>query len=549
MIDQFKTALTDGLHRNTLSIPSIWAERCRIMGEPFPGPYSFKYHPWTKEMLNTNHDHCIGQKAAQMGYTEVMLNRAFYTIDQLRRGVLYVLPNLTPDAGDFSQSRFDPALELSGHLSNIFSDVNKVGLKRSGDVCLYIRGSKSRAQLKSLPVALVILDEADEMDQESVVLVNERLSGQIESQMWEISTPHIPHHGINFHYEASTKEFFAFPCPHCSKHINLTFPECLEIIGDDPTDPEVLKSFLKCPECNHKLDHELKSEFLSEGQWVAAHPGRIVRGFLINQLYSATVIPGKFAMMYLMSLSNPTYEQEFFNSKLGLPHIVAGARITEEHIDSCIGEFKNFAKRSGNLPITMGIDVGKHLHWRVSEWKPVRKGSDVNDTMRPKVLAFGKMLAEGDAGFNELDSIIQMYRPNRMVIDALPERRSSQVFCDRFKGKATRCFYSHTVNSRSLSYNEEERSVTVNRTAWLDQSLSRFRHEDIRLPLDIDKEYKDHQQALVRVYKQDKHGQDQSSYVGTAADHYAHAGLYEEVALKLLMIESGRAGTTESPLA
>lgn len=546
MIDIFQKAIVDGLHRNTLAIPSVWAERCRVMGEPFPGPFSFKHHPWTKEMLNTNHEVCIGQKAAQMGYTEVMLNRAFYTIDHLRRAVLYVLPNLNPDAGDFSQSRFDPALELSDHLSNIFSDVNKVGLKRSGDVCLYIRGSRSRAQLKSIPVALIILDEADEMDQESVVLVDERRSGQLQSQSWMISTPHIPEYGINYHYENSTKETFNFKCPHCSKFINLNF-DSLVVIGDDPTDPKVLNSYIKCPECDHKLEHEDKVNFLADGQWEPNYSDRIARGFYINQLYSMTTIPGKLAVMYLQSLSNPTYEQEFFNSKLGLPHIVSGARITQEHIESCIGEYKNYASKSGG-PVTMGIDVGKNLHWRVSEWHKVNRGADINDAMNPKVIGFGKIKATQDAGFGEMDSIIKIFRPNRIVIDALPESRSSQVFCNRYRGRATACYYNHNTKARSLSYNQEEHTVTVNRTAWLDQSLSRFRNEDIRLPLDVDREFKDHQQALVRIYKQDSHGHDQSMYVGNGADHYAHAGLYEEVALKLLMSDSGRAGSIDSPL-
>lgn len=546
MIDLFKKALVDGLHRNTLSVPSIWAERCRTMGEPFPGPYSFKYHPWTKEMLDTDHEECIGQKAAQMGFTEVMLNRAFFTIDQLRRSVLYVLPNLNPDAGDFSQGRFDPALEMSEHLSSIFSDVNKVGLKRSGDVCLYIRGSRSRAQLKSIPVALIILDEADEMDQEAIVLVDERRSGQRESQSWMISTPHIPNFGINSHFENSTKEYFIFKCPHCSKFINLSFPDCLEIIGDDPTQPEVHNSFLKCPECEHKLEHSQKQEFLADGKWEPEHAGRIVRGFLINQLYSAIVTPGRIAVMYLQSLSNPTYEQEFYNSKLGLPHIVSGARITAGHIESCIGEYKNMLVEHNGV-VTMGIDVGSNLHWRVSKWSKQRNAQDINDAMRPKVIGFGKIGQSEEAGFKELDSIINLFRPRRIVIDALPENRSSQQFCSRWKGLASMCYYNHNTKAKSLNVNEEEKTVVVNRTAWLDQSLSRFRHEDIRLPMDIDREFKDHQQALVRVYKQDAHGQDTSQYVGNAADHYAHAGLYEEVALKLLS-EAGRSGSIESPL-
>jgi phage terminase large subunit GpA-like protein len=122
----------------------------------------------------------VGQKSAQMGYTETVLNITFYNIDVRNIDCLYVLPAKTPDASDFSAARFDPALELSPHLSKIFSEVKNVGHKRAGTTNLYIRGSRSRAGLKSVPVGFIVLDELDEMTQENVRwLLKERRSGQL----------------------------------------------------------------------------------------------------------------------------------------------------------------------------------------------------------------------------------------------------------------------------------------------------------------------------------------------------------------------------------
>lgn len=545
LTDLLQENLINGLHNKTLKRASYWAERVRIMGEPYPGPYSFKHHPWIREMLDTDHEDCIGQKAAQMGYTEAMLNRALYTIDIKRRDVLYVLPNSNPDASDFSHARFDPALELSEHLSSIFSNRNNVGLKMAGEVSLYVRGSNSRKQLKSIPVSVIIFDEADEMEQEAMILGDERISGHEEYQVWKISTPHIPNHGINMYFENSTQEFFHFKCPHCSRSIQLIFPDCLVITGDDPNDPEILNTHMICPMCKHKLKHETKHEYLADGVWIPDYPGRLSRGFHINQLYSPSVKPSKLGIMYLRSHSNPAYEQEFYNSKLGLPHIVSGARITDNHVEDCMGEFKNQSTRADGA-ITMGVDVGKFLHWIVTSWKVDRKEGDINDSCVAKVIAFGKIESSEEAGFHELDELLSRYQPQKVVIDALPETRSSQSFCTRLAGRAYMCYYSAGNKARSLTVNDQEHTTTVNRTAWLDQVFSRIRNKRVRLPIDIDREFKQHMTALVRVYKQNKDGQDISSYAGNAADHYAHASLYNEIALRL--IRSSGSGTVESPL-
>jgi Bacteriophage tail assembly protein len=161
----FFDRLSAGLRRTTITKCSQWAEQYRIMGQPIAGPFRFKHHPWCREMHDCDTETVAGMKAAQMGYTEVALNKAFYTIDMLGRSVLYVLPAATPDASDFSTSRFDPALEMSDHINNLFSDVKNIGHKRAGNANLFVRGSRSRSQLKSLPVALAIADELDEMVQ------------------------------------------------------------------------------------------------------------------------------------------------------------------------------------------------------------------------------------------------------------------------------------------------------------------------------------------------------------------------------------------------
>ena len=214
--------VSSGLRRHSVTTCSQWAEMYRIMGPPFAGKWSFKYHPWLRAIHDDNADIVVCRKGAQLGVTETALNKTFYTIDIKGVSVLYVLPAATPDAADFSSARFDPALELSPHLASLFSDVKNIGHKRAGSANLYIRGSRSRSQLKSVPVGLTILDEVDEMIQDHIPLVFERMAGQMQQQALLISTPTIANYGIDAYYESSTQQLYYFRCPHCTRSVSYT---------------------------------------------------------------------------------------------------------------------------------------------------------------------------------------------------------------------------------------------------------------------------------------------------------------------------------------
>jgi len=499
------------------------------MGRPFPGPWSFLHHPWLKDMHDSESEMNIGQKSAQMGYTEWALNTTFFNIDVKGIDCLYILPAKTPDASDFSAARFDPALELSPHLTNMFSDVKNVGHKRAGTTNLYIRGSRARAGLKSVPVGLIILDEVDEMTQENIPLATERVAGQVEKKILAISTPTLPETGINKMYNESTQEHFFFRCPCCSRHTELVFPACLEMVGETVNDPRIVESFLKCKECGGKLIQETKHEWLKGATWVPSFADRYSRGFHVNQLYSCTVSPAHITRKYLRSLSDPSEEQELYNSTFGLPHIVSGAQISDADINQCIGTYKKNSIQPTKI-VTLGVDVGKFLHYEVDEWILGNYvGSDIHMEATCRIIDFGKLLH-----FEELDKLMRTFRVQACVIDANPERRAALQFANKFFGFVKTCFYGMGINGKEIHVSQQEdHTISVDRTSWLDLSLGRYKRKTIEVPMDFDIEYRNHLKALVRVYKKDKDGNPTGRYEnGNKEDHYAHARNYAEIALQ-----------------
>ena len=427
--------ISSGLARKSITRCSEWAEHYRKLEIEVRGegkktrPWSFRRYPWLRDMHDSDAEMNIGQKAAQLGYTEAVLNRTLFTIDIKNRDCLYVLPSWKPDASDFSEARFNHSIELSEHLSEMFSDVSNIGHKRAGTANLYIRGAKSRSQLKSIPVSQIVIDEKDEMPQDHVPLAFERMSGQMHREVWQISTPTYPEYGINKDFLTSSQNHFFFRCPHCSRSSVLIFPDCLVITGESLTDPTLKESHIICKECKTKLDHETKEYWLLDGFWIESFEQRDVKGWYVNQLYSPTLPPAEIAKTVIKAQLDPAEDQELHNSKMGVPHVVKGAGVTDQQLDECIKSYRMMSSYNGNRIVTMGIDVGWPMcHVEIDEWLLPNTGVvDINLASVPRVI-----FLETIHGFDDLRRLFSEFRVHFAVIDSQPERRMALEFANSY---------------------------------------------------------------------------------------------------------------------
>jgi hypothetical protein len=537
MLDYMAASFLEGLKMRTLDTCGRWAEHRRIMSAPFPGPYSFRVTPWVREPTDCQSAITCAMKSAQTGFSEMCLNRALWTICQQRRDVLYALPT-QGNASDFSKSRFDTAISLSPYLKDIFVAADSVGLKSTGANSLYIRGTRSDASLKSIPVSELILDEMDEMDEKALWLALERLSGQVHKHICAVSTPTIPRWGIHRFWLDSTQEFYYFTCPSCGRTITLTWPDSIEIVGETTSDPRCKESFLKCSLCKSKLPHEGKMDWLSTGHWIKTNdkvdPAEC-RGFHINQMFSSTVSPGEIVVAYHRGLGDEIANKEFHNSKLGLPFIGEGAQITDVDIDAALKNYTINDPRpntSGRC-FTMGADQGKVHHVSIVEWFNIRHTYDIHASATARLVWFGKVAGEDWGYFNEL---MREWMILACVIDADPEIGEARALARRFPGYVWLSRYRRGKQAREVVISEEETGApmaTVDRTSWLSCTLGRFRTKPprIELPRDLSLEYREHLKALVRTYEKDETGNPTATYKSVSADHYSHSLNYASIAL------------------
>lgn len=546
MLGKFRDDLHSALLGKTLTTCSRWAEKRRVMGNPFPGPYSYRYHPWCRELHDSKAQWNVSMKSAQAGFTEVGINITLYTIDVLKQNVLYVLPTLG-EASDFSRTRFNPALSLSPYLKSVFTDANNVGLKMAGNVALYIRGSRGDSNLKSIPVSTLILDELDEMDQSQIELAIQRLSGQLEKKVWFISTPTVPTHGVSLEYAKSTQEHFFFTCPSCNRIDEFRYPESIELCGEDMNDPDCHRSRMRCTLCKYSYqqweDHGIIRQddklaaLCNTGSWRPTVSGvdDNRRGFSINQLYSYTVTPAEIAVAHFKAQINQYANQEFHKSILGVPFVGEKSQVTDEMIQRVMRPYrcKELSIQPGDQRmITLGIDQGKWSYWIVCEWSYPDLSLDLNSSAFCRVLDMGKFYEEDWEVIP--DRLMQEWQIRACMVDADPNIQEARRFARRFPGFVWLNRYRQGRTGKEMSIEDDGSYapvVTVDRTNWLDVSLGRFFARSIELPSDTNRLFGEHVKNLVRMYQEDQLGNPIAIYESYGPDHFGHALNYAEMAL------------------
>jgi hypothetical protein len=514
------------------------------MPKPIDGPLRFKQFPWQKEILNCTEPQVSIMKAAQMGFSVVGMIKALFSVSQKKEDVLYVLPTANI-ASDFAKARLDAIVDLSPELRDMWAESN-VGLKTTHDHAhIYIRGSVSERNLVSMPIGTAIIDEFDRCAASSMVLVKKRLSGHEKKHLFALSTPTLPEFGISEEYNQGTQEHFIFKCPACSRSTELVWPDCIERCGDCATDDRCHESYYKCKECQAKLDHCGKSEWLATGRWEPTHKAHGHRSFWIPQLYGTAMTAGEIVIDSFRAESDEAANIEFHNQVLGQPYLMEGGRVTEELVKSCIYNHKKSDERPRNASrmIVMGIDVGTFLDIVISEYiYPSDPGNE------PHLHSIEKVLWEGripGSDFDILDQLMGEWQVQHACIDHQPETNLAKAFARRFHKFVSLVQYRRGTVGNEIKINYDDNRVptlTIDRTSFFDMSLGRFHSKKIQLPQDISGVFKEHVQSPIRTYELDEMGRPRAIYVSNKADHLAHALLLCEAAhFRAFSYSTGRA--------
>ena len=470
--------------------------------------------PVLRDLYSDRHPFIVVQKGAQAGISEWMVNQVLWAADTLlggRGNALYVMPTEAV-MRDFVQARVDSAIAASAHLSaRVHPElpvraVDRTGLKRFGEAHAYFRGS-DRGQLITVDADIVLLDEFDRMDPETLALAQQRIASSRLGWLRAASTPSAPETGINRLFLESDQRHYLLPCPGCGLEQALTL---------DNLDAE--RVLLACSSCGSELD------LWAEGRWEAAAPSNgAVHGYHLPRLYSPWANLEQ--IVHGAESHSLVEEQQFQNQVMGEVFRPEGGNLTEADIERCVQPyaFRDYRRQE----CLMGVDVGKVLHVVIRE------------KVDPRRLWH---LAElGD--FVELGPLFERFNVVRCVIDAYPELHTAEEFARESRGKVWLAYYDRQApgHHRERGRDGAPNRVHINRSQALDGLTRRVINQEVALPAGAHQlglgargrpgEYYRQLLSTPRSLEQDAAGNWVPLWLKPGkADHYLHAELYAMLA-------------------
>ena len=499
--------------------------------------FDLRTHPYLADLYTSTAQRIVTRKAGQLGASEWLVSYALHAADVRGLDVLYVMPT-EDDLSDFSTTRFGMAMEASPYLRSIVVDtrkgdaagrrgVDKMTLKRVRDNWLYFRGGRVQPggkapQLKSIPADILILDEYDEIDPRAPELGRKRLGHSAVAEERLVSTPTYVGVGIDAEWPATTQSQWHLRCPGCGRRQDVTIDD-LVIERDDLERPIAWHgmrdgtAWLACRHCGKPLDR------MGPGEWVPAYPGRDVVGYQLSKLIAPLVDLAQ--VVRNLQTTDESKRKEAYNQDLGLPYAPRGAGITAQVLDNATRDYGLVQTLPQDAAgAVMGVDVGLLLH------VVVRAGRDAQTGER-RLLHVGAV-----STFEEVEHLIRRYRVRACVVDALPETRKARELQAKMRpGVVWLCYYAGGEGPKSedlAGWNQDQGTVTTDRTRSLDETVTRFAEAINTLPAGIRQipDYYPHLTSMVRVTEKRRDGNLAARWVETGPDHYAHAENYCTIA-------------------
>ncbi len=510
-------------------------------------PMTFARRPYLLPIYLDRSRERVFRKSVQCGISELLIIDALESAD---RGLacLYVMPT-QEKRQKFVANRVDRAIRASrfyrSRLRSGAGRANTVGLKHFGPGVISFVGSNADNEFVEFPADLVIVDEYDRCMQRNMPLVRDRLAASPHKLAVVASTPTVAGFGVAPLFDASDAKEWHVHCQTCGEWQPLDFfvnvcrregDDAWELLdrewatapdGDMHRNPLLQEQkgngtcpraardvHVMCRKCGRPLDR------LGPGEWVARHPDRDVSGYHVSQLFVPTCRVSDLWHDWGKALRSDWERQRFHNSLLGEPYTAEGGGLAREGLFACRRDYEMPPSATG---CTMGVDVGKWFHVRVS---------DQPEPGVRRAVFIGRVQTT-----DELDRLMHRYDVQCCVVDAQPEAHLIRHWQAAHKpGRIWRCVYSDD-DVRELRKDRTEGIVRVARTPALDDATDDIVCGRNWLPRNAetldDGDYIAQMLAPVRQLETDARGNPRYVWTKPAADHHRHADAYDKLASRL----------------
>lgn len=382
---------------------SEWADAKRVIPEyaAEPGPWRTDRVPYLREIMDCFSDsrveRVVFQKAAQVGWSEVLQNVAGYFIDEDPCPILLVQPT-TGEADKFSKEKLAPTIRETPSLASKIAEPksrdsgNTITAKSFAGGHLGIIGANAPSGLRMRSVRILLFDEVDEYppsagEQGDPIELGENRTATFPNRKIGMgSTPTL--YGLSRIADAvegaSILLRYYVPCPDCREYQTLAWGNVRwDTTGppDAPVHHPETVSYA-CDYCGSLIAERHKYKMLERGEWRAANPDLSYDptarpssvAFHLNQLYSPfegaswRVIVEKF----LEAKDHREKLQVWVNTRLAEVWEETGFALSEEPLLERREKYAAEPLPSEKIVLlTSGVDVhGDRLEVEVVGWGP-----------------------------------------------------------------------------------------------------------------------------------------------------------------------------------
>jgi len=403
--------------------PSGWAEANRIITENTsrPGPFSFNYSPYVREILDClSPDHPARvitiMKGAQIGLTTGLIENGLgWIISESPGNVLYLVGH--EDLVKGSMNKVEQMIDGSGIRDLIAPQSKRKRNNKSGDTDTlkefaggYLKiGVANHKALKNFSLKYGFFDDYDgmkgssESDGDLNALVMQRFAAfSKKKKVCFISTPNLKHNSnIEEEFLKGDQRKYHIPCPCCSEKIVIEWvassqKEGLDrggIVWELDESGKIIPESVgyRCYKCGGFFNEDDKDALLMSGEWIPTNksgkPDHY--SYHISALYAPSFMDGwyKYIDQYMDAcpIGQPRVEskwQTFVNVVLGETYERVEENIKATELQRNIRPYKvglipeKISEADGNgkiVLLTCGADIGgmeddNRLDYEIVAW-------------------------------------------------------------------------------------------------------------------------------------------------------------------------------------
>lgn len=395
--------------------------------------FSFEGREYFIEVIDDKRKWLCLQKSAQIGGTELFTRAGVrYCVKYGRIRIIYTMPTKT-DIDTFSADRFNTMIADLEKTFPVSGDISNTSLKQILEAYIYFRGTISSTAPISIPADILIHDEVDKSDMDSISQYSSRIENSKIQLVRYFSTPTFTNFKINKLFRDSDQAYYLHKCYMCNTWVCFMPNDMKRVNG---------KWEFICPHCGRAIDkRKTKSE------WVRKYPERKYKaGYQVGKIWSKVWDAESIKESEERYKNTPEAKQHIWNYVYGLPYDSADlVPFNLDMLDKTLIQEEVIDKSYGCL---IGIDnsVAKHVV--------------VIDVRLDRWVVIDAFVTDSDEGIYRLKDVISRYNPFFCGVDPLPDI----TFAKMVKELMNKVYYVWYRNVTDLSrVDEGEMTITLHK--------------------------------------------------------------------------------------